>query len=73
MATTSLRLPVDVITELKQEAKKRGIRYTAYLRAVLEQAAHPDATSELAEIKQRLARIEHALTDHHDDHPRKSA
>ncbi|MGH3448616.1 MAG: CopG family antitoxin [Nocardioidaceae bacterium] len=73
MATTSLRLPVDVIAELKQEAQNRGVRYTSYVRSILEHATHPQEPSGLAEINQRLAHIEHTLAQQHDNHPRKSA
>lgn len=72
MVTTSLRLPADLVADLKTEAERRGIRYTSYLRSLIEHA-HPGGTSsELAEINQRLAHIEHTLADSHD-HPRKSA
>jgi mRNA-degrading endonuclease toxin of MazEF toxin-antitoxin module len=36
MATTSLRLPADVIDELKQQARTRHVRYTTYVRSILE-------------------------------------
>ena len=39
MATTSLRLPADVISQLKRQAQARHIRYTAYVRSILERAA----------------------------------
>ena len=39
MATTSLRLPAEVIDELKRQARARNIRYTSYVRSILERAA----------------------------------
>jgi predicted DNA-binding protein len=64
MRTTSLRLPAEVVEALKTLAQARGVRYTALVREMLEQAlreaAAPDS-HELDEIKDRLARIEQAL------------
>ncbi|MGH3154464.1 MAG: CopG family antitoxin, partial [Streptosporangiaceae bacterium] len=34
MATTSLRLPVEVIEQLKQQARARHLRYTSYVRSI---------------------------------------
>jgi hypothetical protein len=39
MATTSLRLPADVISQLKLQAQARHIRCTTYVRSILEHAA----------------------------------
>lgn len=64
MKTTSLRLPADVVAELKKLAHARGIRYTALLREIVEQAVqgtHSVHGDELAEINERLARIESEL------------
>jgi predicted DNA-binding protein len=61
MATTSLRLPVHVITELKREAKDRGIRYSTHVRDILEHAIHEEPAADPAEINRRLERIEHAV------------
>jgi predicted DNA-binding protein len=36
MVTTSLRLPDAMVTALKQEARRRGIRYTALVREIIE-------------------------------------
>lgn len=38
MATTSLRLPADVIDQLKRQARARHVRYTRYLRSILDRA-----------------------------------
>jgi hypothetical protein len=62
MATTSLRLPADVIDQLKQQARTRHVRYTAYVRAILERAARGGSPPEWAEITERLDRIERALS-----------
>src|SRR3984893_18507379 len=62
MATTSPRLPPDVIDQLKQQARIRHVRYTAYVRSILERAARGGAPPELAEITERLDRIERALS-----------
>ncbi|MBK0866286.1 MAG: ribbon-helix-helix protein, CopG family [Saccharopolyspora sp.] len=64
MKTTSLRLPADVVEALKKLAQARGVRYTALLREIVEQAVyetHSVHSDELAEINQRLARIEAEL------------
>jgi hypothetical protein len=39
MATTSLRLPADVIDQLKRQARARHVRYTSYVRSILERTA----------------------------------
>jgi hypothetical protein len=62
MATTSLRLPADVIDQLKQQARTRHVRYTTHVRSILERAARSDSPPELAEITERLERIERALS-----------
>jgi predicted DNA binding CopG/RHH family protein len=69
MATTSLRLPVEVIDQLKQQARERHLRYTSYVRSILERAARGGAPPEIAEITERLERIERAVTSRqaHDD------
>ncbi|WP_190824808.1 CopG family antitoxin [Saccharopolyspora pogona] len=64
MKTTSLRLPADVVEALKKLAQARGIRYTALLREILEQAvygSHSVPRDELAQINERLTRIEAEL------------
>jgi hypothetical protein len=69
MAMTSLRLPADVIDELKQQARTRHLRYTTYVRAILERAARGGSPPEWVEITERLDRIERALSAGlpHDD------
>lgn len=62
MATTSLRLPADVISQLKRQAQARHVRYTTYVRSILESAAHGTLPSEMADITERLERIEQAVT-----------
>jgi uncharacterized protein (DUF4415 family) len=65
MKTTSLRLPADVVEALKARAHRRGMRYTALLREIIEGALRdePGADSDnLAQINDRLARIEAAVT-----------
>ena len=62
MATTSLRLPVEVIDQLKQQARERHLRYTSYVRSILEHAARGDASPDTADITERLERIERAVT-----------
>jgi predicted DNA-binding protein len=64
MKTTSLRLPTDVVEALKALARGQGMRYTAVVREIIEQAvsgAHPVHDEELAQINERLTRIEAAL------------
>lgn len=39
MATTSLRLPAEVIDQPKRQARARHVRYTSYVRSILERAA----------------------------------
>ena len=62
MATTSLRLPADVISQLKRQAQARHIRYTTYVRSILEHAANGTLPPEMADITERLERIERAVT-----------
>jgi len=64
MKTTSLRLPAEVVEALKALAQARGVRYTAFLREVLEHAVSaPGAPDhdELAGIQERLAEVEHRI------------
>lgn len=63
MATTSLRLPVEVIEQLKLQARARHLRYTSYVRSILERAARGGVPPEIADITERLERIEQAVTD----------
>lgn len=72
MATTSLRLPVEVIDQLKRQARARHVRYTSYVRSILEQAASGGPQAELADITERLERIERAVT-HKPEHDQKTA
>lgn len=62
MATTSLRLPAEVIAELKRQARARHVRYTAYVRAILERAASGTLPPEVSDITERLERIEQAVS-----------
>jgi predicted DNA-binding protein len=64
MKTTSLRLPVDVVEALKALAQAKGIRYTALIREIVEQTVYGARLvdhNELAQINERLARIEAAV------------
>jgi predicted DNA binding CopG/RHH family protein len=65
MATTSLRLPTDVINQLKRQAQARHVRYTTYVRSILERAASGGLPPEMADITERLERIEQAVTGGH--------
>jgi uncharacterized protein (DUF4415 family) len=69
MATTSLRLPADVIDQLKRQARARHVRYTSHVRSILERAARGGPPPEIADIAERLERIERAVTagEHPDD------
>ncbi|MDA8370866.1 MAG: CopG family antitoxin [Nocardiopsaceae bacterium] len=60
MATTSLRLPVEVIERLKEEASREGVRYTALIRTLLERHVK-GMDVELVDIRDRLERIEREL------------
>jgi predicted DNA binding CopG/RHH family protein len=62
MATTSLRLPADVIDQLKRQARARHVRYTSYVRSILERTARIGIPPEIADITERLERIERAVT-----------
>ncbi|HEY1618036.1 MAG TPA: CopG family antitoxin [Streptosporangiaceae bacterium] len=62
MTTTSLRLPADVIDQLKRQARARHVRYTSYVRSILERTARGSSSPEIAEITERLERIERAVT-----------
>jgi predicted DNA-binding protein len=73
MMTTSLRLPADVVEELKARARRKGVRYTALLREILERAARGEQAAEeeeLTQINRRLARIETALAGRPAQTPR---
>ncbi len=66
MKTTSLRLPADVVEALKRRAHGRGMRYTALVREIIEHAMRSERAKdddELAQINERLARIEAVLTE----------
>ncbi|NUT52248.1 MAG: hypothetical protein HOV94_33885 [Saccharothrix sp.] len=66
MQTTSLRLPGDVVDALKALARTRGMRYTALVREIIENAVNGTRLAkddELARINARLARIEAAVVD----------
>ncbi len=73
MATTSLRLPADVIDQLKRQARARHVRYTSYVRSILERTARGDALPEIADITERLERIERAVTRGQDADDQKTA
>jgi CopG antitoxin of type II toxin-antitoxin system len=62
MATTSLRLPAAVIDQLKRQARARHVRYTSYVRSILERTARTGVPPEIADITERLERIERAVT-----------
>lgn len=63
MKTTSLRLPSEVVDELKSRAQQRGVRYTTLVRQIIEAALSGSGTSgsQLVQINERLARIEAAV------------
>lgn len=72
MKTTSLRLPAEVVDALKTLAQSRGVRYTALVREIVEQAVHGawlSESEELAEINERLARIEAVVTGQAEETP----
>ncbi len=73
MATTSLRLPVEVIEELKRQARARHVRYTSYVRSILERVAGSGTEPELADITERLERIERAVTHRQTQDDQKTA
>ena len=63
MKTTSLRLPAEVVDELRSLARQRWVRYTAFVRQIIEAAlsgSNP-TSSQLAQINERLARLEEAV------------
>jgi len=65
MATTSLRLPAEVISQLKSQAQARHVRYTTYVRSILERAANGTLPPDISDITERLERIEQAVTRGH--------
>jgi hypothetical protein len=73
MATTSLRLPADVIDQLKRQARARHVRYTSYLRSILVRTARGDALPEIAVITERLERIDRTVTRGQDSDDQKTA
>jgi hypothetical protein len=73
MATTSLRLPVEVIEELKRQARARHLRYTSYVRSILEHTARGETPPAIADITARLERIERAVTERQNPGDQKTA
>jgi hypothetical protein len=73
MVTTSLRLPAGVIDQLRRQARARHVRYTSYVRSILERAARGDPPAEIAEITERLERIERAVTSRQAPDDKKTA
>ncbi|MFI9007380.1 hypothetical protein ACIGNX_09150 [Actinosynnema sp. NPDC053489] len=70
MRTTSLRLPGEVVDALKALAATRGIRYTALVREIIENAVNGVPLvefREFARINERLARIEAAVVEQADE------
>lgn len=66
MTTTSLRLPTEVRDVLKRQAAEQHMRYTAYVRLILEQvAAESDERSGLAGRVEQLERA--VFTEAHTD------
>jgi hypothetical protein len=57
------------VRAVQQQARTRHVRYTTYVRAILERAARGGSPPEWAEITERLDRIERALSAGlpHDD------
>lgn len=62
-----------VIEELKLQARVRHLRYTSYVRSILERAACGGTPPEIADITERLERIERAVTERQDPDGRKTA
>jgi hypothetical protein len=52
----------EVISQLKRQASAKHVRYTSYVRSILERAALGGTPPEIAEITERLERIERAVT-----------
>jgi hypothetical protein len=73
MATTSLRLPAEVISQLKRQAQARHVRYTTYVRSILERAANGTLPPDMTDITERLERIERAVTGGHGTSGHKTA
>jgi predicted DNA binding CopG/RHH family protein len=63
MATTSLRLPADVISQLKRQAQARHVRYTTYVRSILERAGSGTLPPDISDITERLELIQQAVTN----------
>ena len=55
-------MPTEVISQLKRQASAKHVRYTSYVRSILERAALGGTLPEIAEITERLKRIERAVT-----------
>ena len=59
-----------MVAALKSLAQARGIRYTALIREIIEQMVYGSRLvdrDELAQINERLARIEAAVAKHASD------
>jgi hypothetical protein len=59
--------------ELKRQARARNIRYTSYVRSILERAAQGGLPPDMAEITKRLERIERAVTSEQAQDDQKTA
>lgn len=58
---------------LKRPARARHVRYSSYVRSILERAARGEALPEIADITERLERIERAVTRGQDADDQKPA
>ena len=62
-----------MISQLKRQARARHVRYTTYVRSILEHAANGTPPPEMADITERLERIERAVTGGHGTGDQKMA
>lgn len=64
MKTVSLRLPADVVEALRTEAARRGLRWTALARQVIERSmANTPARSDEQDLAQRMEQVERRLSE----------
>ena len=54
-----------MISQLKLQARASHVRYTAYVRSILERAASGNLPPDMGDITERLERIERAVTGGH--------
>lgn len=73
MATTSLRLPGELVEQIKENARREGKRHTSYIRELLERSLHGGAApGEFTQINRKLDVLLKAVQPAKDARTRRS-